>query len=226
MRGVPEATATAEQVPVGDLKQHPDNPRQGDIGAIVESIRTNGWYGTVIAQKSTGHVLAGNHRLEAARQLGIETVPVVWLDVDDDRARRILLVDNRTNDLAAYDDRALAELLTEMAGDPEQLLGTGYDGDALDQLLADLDSTHRPIRDYEGPPSVKKAIFDGTDLRQIILTVRMGEFGWAMRVLREIMQRENFDSNAAAVLNLLRKWCDENGYEATEDEHADSPVSG
>jgi hypothetical protein len=50
------------------------------------------------------YVLAGNHRLQAARAQSIARVPVIFVDVDDDAARRILLVDNRTNDLAEYDD--------------------------------------------------------------------------------------------------------------------------
>ena len=64
-------------------------------------------------------------------------VPVYWVDVDDATARRILLADNRTNDLATYDDAVLAELLTALAED-DDLLGSGYDGDDLDDLLADI----------------------------------------------------------------------------------------
>ncbi len=117
-----------------NLSPHPDNPREGDIGAIVTSIEANGWFGTIVAQTTTGHVLAGNHRLIAAQHLGMETVPVFWADVDDQTARRILLADNRTADLATYDVNALAELLeqTATAGD---LMGTGYEGEDIDMIL-------------------------------------------------------------------------------------------
>ena len=127
-----------ESVALGKLKPHPRNPRQGDVGAIHQSIEANGFYGAVVAQKSTGHVLAGNHRLLAAKHTNAEEIPVMWVDVDDATALRILLADNRTNDLASYDDGALAELLTSIMQDEGTLDGTGYDGDALDQLLADL----------------------------------------------------------------------------------------
>lgn len=123
-----------ETVPISELHQHPDNPRQGDIGAIATSIQQNGWYGTVVAQTSTSRVLAGNHRLQAAAQLGMTEVPVYWVDVDDVTAKKILLADNRTNDLAAYADDLLATLLTELAS-TDDLLGTGYDGDDLDDLI-------------------------------------------------------------------------------------------
>jgi len=130
-------TTDIATVPIDDLIRHPDNPRQGDIGAISASIEVNGWYGTVVAQSSTGRVLAGNHRMEAARHLGMTEVPVYWVDVDDATARRIMLADNRTNDLATYDDAVLAELLTALAED-DDLFGSGYDSDDLDDLLADI----------------------------------------------------------------------------------------
>jgi ParB-like chromosome segregation protein Spo0J len=131
--------APVEMVHVDKLTFHPDNPRQGDIGAIVDSIEKNGWFGTLVVQRSTSRVLAGNHRLQAAYGAGIEEVPVYWVDVDDDEARKILLADNRTSDLAAYDNFALSEILKSIAEDEQGLGGTGFDDEDLDNLLKDLD---------------------------------------------------------------------------------------
>lgn len=64
-------------------------------------------------------------------------MPVIWVDVDDETAVRVLLADNRTNDVASYDNAVLAEILAELAAGPG-LEGTGYDGDDLDALIADL----------------------------------------------------------------------------------------
>lgn len=133
-----------EVVPLDSLKQHPRNARSGDLGAIHQSIEANGFYGAVIAQKSTGFILAGNHRHQAAVQAGAAEIPVTWVDVDDDHALRILLADNRTNDLATYDDAALAEILKDIHEAHGTLAGTGYDGDALDDLLADLGLSDEP----------------------------------------------------------------------------------
>ncbi len=125
------------QASVKDLRPHPKNPRQGDVGAIHESIEANGFYGAIVAQRGTGYILAGNHRYKAAVQSGAKQVPVIWLDVDEATATRVLLADNRTNDRASYDNAALAEILAELAAGPG-LEGTGYDGDDLDALIADL----------------------------------------------------------------------------------------
>ena len=127
-----------EQVAVDTLKLHPRNIRQSDLGEIIESIKANGFYGACVVQRSTRHVLAGNHRLEAARHVGIPSVPVIWLDCDDDAALRVMLVDNATQDKASNNAAALAELLAELANTEAGLTGTGFDGDDLDALIADL----------------------------------------------------------------------------------------
>jgi ParB-like chromosome segregation protein Spo0J len=125
--------------PVDNLALHPGNPREGDIGAIVTSIRKNGWFGTIVAQKSTGYVLAGNHRLQAAKICGIKEVPVYWVDCDDERAKAILLADNKTAELASWNDHALLELLQE-ADAGNYLLDTAFDQDDIQKLLSKLNS--------------------------------------------------------------------------------------
>lgn len=100
-----------ETVDPRTLVPHPENPRRGDVAGVTRSIRDNGWWGVVIAQRSTGRILAGHTRTAAAIEAGLESVPVFWLDVDDDGARRVLLADNRWADVATYDPAGLAALL-------------------------------------------------------------------------------------------------------------------
>lgn len=124
-------------VPIDSISPHPQNPRRGDVALIADSIRRHGLYTPLVVQASTGHVLAGNHRLLALRSLQRDAVDVVMVDVDDDEARRILLVDNRSSDLGSYDSQELAELLQSLGGDLE---GTGYQPDDLEDLLAGLEA--------------------------------------------------------------------------------------
>ncbi len=125
-----------ELTPVTRLKPHPRNPNAGDVAAIQASIDENGFYGAIIAQRSTGHILVGHHRYQAAVQAGAEKIPVFWVDVDDTRALKILLADNRTAELATRDEEALAQLLQELGAADGGLTGTGYDADDLEHLLA------------------------------------------------------------------------------------------
>lgn len=124
-----------ERVKIGDLTAYPGNARTHNLDVIKESLQTHGQYRPLVVQESTGYVLAGNGTREAAASLGWEHIDIGVVDVDDDQARRIVLVDNRSNDLAGYDDQALADLLTEVEG---ELTGTGFTDDDLNSLLATL----------------------------------------------------------------------------------------
>lgn len=144
-------------VDVRALTPHPKNPNRGNADVIAESITENGFYGQIIAQRSTGHVLVGHHRLMAARQLGAQDVPVTWVDVDDTRALKIMLADNRTAEQAHRDGEALAELLAEL-NTLDTLTGTGYTDSDLDALLADLTAAAPTPAPTEAPePQVDRA---------------------------------------------------------------------
>ena len=122
------------------IEPHPKNVRQGDIGAISESLKAHGQYRPIVVDKRTNQILAGNHTWKAAKSLGWTQIQAGFVETkDDDEAVRILLADNRTTDLASYDDTELANLLKQLAETDEGLLGTAFDGDALDQLLMDLE---------------------------------------------------------------------------------------
>ena len=143
MKGNIRTEITSLAVEVTDLREHPDNVREGDVGAICESLTFHGQYRPIVVQRSTNYVLAGNHTLKAARSLGWTHVAATFIDCDDERAMRILLVDNRTNDLASYNEPALVDALKQLAATEEGLIGTAFDTSALDEIIAAL-GTHDP----------------------------------------------------------------------------------
>lgn len=129
-------------IPLDKLDTYPGNPRQGNVSVIRDSLKHNQQYRAIVVQaddpehpENGGTVLAGNHTLMAARELGWETIRADLLHVNDEQARRIVLVDNRAADLGSYDDRALAELLAET----DDLSGTGYDEQDLEALTKEFE---------------------------------------------------------------------------------------
>jgi DNA modification methylase len=128
---------STETVSIDSVIEHPRNPNDGDVGEISGSIDENGFWGALICQKSSRHILVGNHRWKAAKAQGAREIPVIWIDVDDARALKILLADNRTARLGHDDDNKLAAILKELQ-DTVGLKGTGYDEDDLDDLLREL----------------------------------------------------------------------------------------
>lgn len=202
--------------PIEKVRPHPDNPRRGDVDSISESIEANGFYGAVVAQRSTGHILAGNHRWFAAQAAGLAEVPVIWVDVDDDKARRILLADNRTNDKAGYDNAALLSVLEELAVSPEALLGTGYDPVALDDLRAlagdvEMLAPVEPRGDYaEAPGEEQDRVahyqpgIHANGLREMILVFPIPVHDEALSLVRRIREFAEDVSTSDVVLACLR----------------------
>jgi hypothetical protein len=68
--------------------------------------------------------------------LGWSQIAAQFIDVDDDRALRIMLADNKANDAASYDDAELLELLSEIVASDQSLEGTLFSTDDLDDLVA------------------------------------------------------------------------------------------
>lgn len=129
-----------EVVPILHVRPHPYNPREGDVGAISESLKVLGQYRPIVVNKNDMVILIGNHTWHAARALGWKEIAVTWVEVDEQQATRILLSDNKTADLATYDDEELQMLLASLS----EFNGTGFDGDDVDSILKGQDSTPIP----------------------------------------------------------------------------------
>ncbi len=130
-------TSASKPTPVDDLVGYFRNPRRGDVELIKDSLDTLGQYKAIVVNdgSKTGRpneVLAGNHTLMAARELGWRMIDAQFVDVDDATARKIVLVDNRSNDQASYDNEILSELLAELEGD---VGGTGWSVEAIEDIL-------------------------------------------------------------------------------------------
>lgn len=125
------------RIPIDSVSPFPGNPRQGDVGAICESLRRFGQQKPIVVQASTRYIVAGNHLWKGAKALGWGEVAANVVDMDDRTASAYLIADNRTSELGAYDDDALGEMLRVLA-EQDNLRATGYDADDVDAFLRDL----------------------------------------------------------------------------------------
>lgn len=126
-------------VKLTELKLYPDNPNQGDIGAIATSIEEFGQFRSIVVNKRTMEILAGNHTFLAMKMLGKEEIDAEFVDVDEITAKKIVLADNRLSEISMYDTDVLKNILIEIA-EIDTLVGTGFDGDDLDALIAELET--------------------------------------------------------------------------------------
>lgn len=141
-------------IPIEDAIPYPGNPRRGDQDAITSSIRDLGLYTGVVVQRSTGHIVVGNHRRHGLWNLGATLIPVDYVDVDDTRAAAIVARDNRTSDQGTYDD---AELLALLTSEPEVLALSGYDDADLALLRASLAPPPEQHTDADDAPALPEA---------------------------------------------------------------------
>ena len=131
----PEAAAI--WVPIGDLLPWDKNPRKNDgaVDKIAESIKRFG-FGAPILARLDGEVIAGHTRLKAASKLGIDRVPVRYLDLDPADARLLALADNKLGEIAEWDEALLAEILKDL--DPADAAIAGFGAKELADLLAEI----------------------------------------------------------------------------------------
>lgn len=158
---------TVVETMLDEIEQHPDNANNGDIEALKESIETNGFFSPVIVQSSTGYIIAGNHRYQVANEIGMVTIPAIFLDVDDEQAKRMMLADNRITRLGRDDPALLMNLLEELAESDMGLMGTGFSQREL-QTLQDL--ADRPL-EFPDEPEIEGYGRAGDDLTYTVNVV-------------------------------------------------------
>ena len=224
-----------------ELALYHRNPNLGNVPQIIASLRAHGQYKPVVVNRGThtgrpNEVLAGNHTLKAMREL-LEAEPdnPRWrqldgyvIDVDDDQAARIVLVDNKTaDDGLGYDQEQLGMLLDWLHTSPLGLEGTAFSMDEYSDVMASLEEAlpdalnpagigddNKPYIGEDGIIASKNIdqqveTYVDSSTRLVVLTVPIPQFIWMQDVLTRYRAEYGVDSNTAAVLRLLESWSGE-----------------
>lgn len=130
---MPVVEQVYEEVAIDSIEPHPENYREHDDATLDESVGELGFYGAVLVQKSTRRILVGEGRWKALQRDGSDVCPVIIVDVDDEAARKMLLVDNRSHDLGGVNRDQVASLLRSVS-EVGTLVGTGYDAADMQAL--------------------------------------------------------------------------------------------
>jgi len=120
-----------------------------NIDEIKKSLQELGQHRPFVVQKGTNRVIVGNGMLEAAIDLGWKDGLVLWVDDDDITATRRALADNRTGELATWDDRVLQEVLSELGELNVDV--PGFSVEEIEDLVNNaIDGALPPIVDNSG----------------------------------------------------------------------------
>lgn len=154
-----EDQKVGEFVRIGKLHPHHKNPRHNDhaVEGIANSIKRFGFTSPIIVNKD-GTILAGHTRYKAAQKIGLDTVPVVYVDLSPVDAELLMIADNKLGEKADWNTDQLSDLLTGLKEQGEDLSVLGFEQHELDTLLEDIDADpfgdSEPV-EAEPPPLVE-----------------------------------------------------------------------
>lgn len=209
---LPEGWSVEMNVPIDTLVEHPRNPRRGNLAKIRESIREHGFVDVVIAQASTRHMMAGNHRTKAARLEGYERAPiVVWADVDDATAERFMLAHNRTSDEGDYDRTVLLDVLRDLDASADGLAGSLYESDEIDELrriTGELgDDVGGFLDDLNPADDETKPRGSGSEtVTHLTFPFDQDQRDRVLHAVSIVKERDQVESSAVALATLCDEW--------------------
>jgi len=198
-----------EYIPLSDIVEADNNPKDHDIGQIYQSIKRFGFTQPIMMNEKTGKLLAGHGRLQTLQTMkdagekvpnrikekdGDWLVPVLkGISFEDDmEAQAYLIADNRLTELGGWNTGDLVESLQEMIENGLDLDGIGYDFDDLENLVLDID---RDTFEVEAIPEA--------DDEETSVKIQVGRYRfkiepeqfyeWEERIAAEIGSRDSED---------------------------------
>lgn len=186
-------------VPITQIRPHPDNPNNGDMDELVESILGHGFYSIIIAQAGTGFIAIGNHRYAALLELGSEVAPVLFVDCDDLETIKMMLHDNRTSDLRKYDEGLRKKMLEDLA-EQGALKGTGYTEHALAVMKAREEKNQELAEEAQRARPKISLPNDSSDMLVIHVEPEVRKMFYA--------QTSNYDNDDERFEALVMGWTD------------------
>ena len=128
-----------DTVGIGSVIPYARNPRrnEGAIAKVAASLQEFGWRQPIVVDEDMV-VVAGHTRLEAARTLNMEEVPIhIAHGLTPEQIKAYRLADNRVGQEAEWDEELLRLELGELEGMDFALDLTGFDTDELAQFMAE-----------------------------------------------------------------------------------------
>lgn len=138
-----------KSVKLSEIFPYYDNPRDNTnaVEPTKESIKRFGFVKPILVDKA-GVIIAGHTRYVAAYQLGMEFVPVVYSDMDDEKAKKYRILDNKLAEKSSFDEDQLLEELRNMEV-PTDMQAFFFE-DINQMLNFSLDSINQQAEEYGG----------------------------------------------------------------------------
>jgi len=194
-----------EEVPVADLlemsaKYNPRKIDESDMESLRHSIREWGFVEPVVVNKTSGMVVGGHQRIEAAKLEGIETVPVFYVELDEASERSLNLALNRIS--GEWDDAKLLGVLSALS--EEYVALAGFSEGEVETLYSRMayagegtsDGTHIALTPEETG-------WAESSIRSVILPYDVETHGKVLEMMEKARREMKVDNNSDLILGLL-----------------------
>ena len=211
--GIPVHCAHARLADVTSLVPNPRNPNKHSdkqVALLAKVMRHQGWRAPITISKRSGFIVTGHGRLAAALLLQVEQVPIDEQDFATEADEWAHLVaDNRLAELADADRSMIADLFKELDGSGLDMDVTGFDMEALDELMsfdsappADGGSNMKTGVDLD--EQMDRYLNSGVALLQLAFDKET--FAEVVKILEEARAHYTAENNSDAALQIFRKW--------------------
>jgi hypothetical protein len=217
------ATETTPQITLAkldDLIPYANNARvhsDEQIAQIAASIKEFGWTNPILVDGDNG-IIAGHGRVQAARKLKQEYVPVIELNgLSEAQRRAYILADNRLAQNADWDFGILEIEIANLQDLDFDLNLTGFDATDLDNLgfvsgeVQDFESEVYGIANGNDPAALKES-YESSSIRQMVLVFMADEFTTVVEAMGNYAEDNSLSNNTEVVKHLLES----NGYAISE----------
>lgn len=215
-----ETTPKITLARLDDLIPYTNNARvhsEEQIAQIAASIKEFGWTNPILVDGDKG-IIAGHGRVQAARKLKQEYVPVIELSgLSEAQKRAYILADNRLAQNADWDFGILENEIAHLQELDFDLNLTGFDDVDLDNLgfvsgeVQDFESKVYGMDNGKAPSALKEA-YESSSIRQMVLVFMADEFKNVVEAIGNYAEDHSLSNNTEVVKHLLES----NGYAISE----------
>lgn len=165
-----------EMLSLDALKPYDKNPRKNDdaVQYVANSIKEFGFKVPIVID-ANNTIIAGHTRYKAAKEIGMSEVPCIRADdLTDEQVKAFRLADNKTGELADWDEELLKYELDDIADWDMSEFGF-LDDNEDDEILRDDISDDVNLEDY-------KLIVSGSENQLSELYDRLTEEGYQCKL--------------------------------------------
>jgi len=133
-----------KEIDISEIFPYAKNPRKNQaVLKVAKSIDEFGWQQPIVVDKA-GIIIVGHTRYQAAQELGLKTVPVLYADLPEEKVKAYRIADNRTNQDSEWDMDFLVDEIQDLLKIDFELSSLGFDNKELTNILLGDDEIENP----------------------------------------------------------------------------------